>query len=564
MSGFCSKVENQIVPGEKVEPQKIFSHLPDLQTIQEAAELGCDFAASMPRFGKLFRISIIKTSMENFVLNVLSFNVLESSSGLFPIVNLKRHEELIQIIQNNKNKNPFKDIIHRISSHVHDNDPHERLTLMDRFPTSCIYSSKNGSIISPISPMSGYYLNALDRKNCKLVAVYKKSEPSTYVEPKSRRRKPFKSPVAPEGLWSKYGNSHKEGCIDLPSNVTKTLWEGDYCRPHMPLDPEKTYSKSRKQLLLEYVDYCIVNQKMNVILLQESFDDLTADLTSIYNEDFYWHSVDDLTIGILKSIVDDEIFIWDFQQEGMFRLMENQNDGSLIEDTGRKKVYPRIFINGFMNNQTETYIYIVNVHLKGGHDDKDQHEKAEAIYMAINQCHKWAVSYGYIKYVILIGGDFNHNVQEVSNAVYWFVNKDIQLRLKFVQPVEGEYKKIDGFLMYTFNQNCTMSISFSEYYYNDSFEELIEKNINLGNKLKKMRNIIEHNIYPANCSEILKVSDPYKGDEYGITEHTAEQSMMTQMSDHYPVGVKLVFHTSMMIDVTNHIINEAGYNVRMS
>lgn len=52
MSGVCSKVENQIVPGEKVEPQKIFSHHSDLQTIQEAVELGCDFAATIPSVEK--------------------------------------------------------------------------------------------------------------------------------------------------------------------------------------------------------------------------------------------------------------------------------------------------------------------------------------------------------------------------------------------------------------------------------------------------------------------------------------------------------------------------------
>jgi len=212
-------------------------------------------------------------------------------------------------------------------------------------------------------------------------------------------------------------------------------------------------------------------------------------------------------------------------------------------------------LNGFENKQG-TYVYIINVHLKGGHDENDQYEKAEAIYGVMNQCCEWAKYYEYKKYVILIGGDFNHNVKTVSEAVFWFVDEERRLPLKLVQYVMAQ-KPIDGFLLYKFEQNCSMSISLSENYYGKSFKKLIKDEKQLGDKVKKLRDIIKNNTYPKNCSEILKLSPPYNdikikkdritektAEKYGITKKTAEKYMMTQMSDHFPVGVTIEFSTA--------------------
>lgn len=415
---------------------------------------------------------------------------------------------------------------------------------MGEFPTNCIYSNRNGS---RISPKSGEDLSALKRDDCKLVAIYNTRSKKKKIVKLAKLRKSSKSPV---GSWSEYDDSDNEGCRALSNKITKTLWEGAYCRPHMPLNPSKSYSKAREQLLVEYVTYCIVEKKMNVILLQESFDDLNIALSEKF-KDFHWEFKPDLTIGIIRSIVmeNETVDTHDFQNKGMYRLMrhsgtstyKNEN-GSFIEDTDNE-VYHRILLNGFKNKQ-DTYVFIVNVHLKGGHDENDEHEKAEAIYRVMNKCCEWAKYYEYKKYVILIGGDFNHKVKELSDVVFWFVNEERRLPLKFVQYVIAQ-KPIDGFLLYTFEQNCTMSRSLSENYYEKSFKKLIKDEKQLGYKVKKLRDIIKNNTYPKNCSEILKLSHPYNDiEKYGITEKTSEKNMMTQMSDHYPVGVTIEFHSS--------------------
>ena len=152
---------------------------------------------------------------------------------------------------------------------------------MGKFPTDCIYTDTKGSLISPKIETD---LSALKHEDCKLVAVYKKLF-------KLRKRK-SSSPV---GLWSKYVNSDENVCIKLSDKVTKTLWQGTYCRPHMPLNPLTTYSKAREQVLVEYVSYCIVEKNMNVILLQESFKGLNYALYEKF-EDFLWNFKPDLTI----------------------------------------------------------------------------------------------------------------------------------------------------------------------------------------------------------------------------------------------------------------------------